>query len=175
MFAQIHPGLPFFPNSTELLVKCLALPRKEREGRHRRVAAQPDSCWEDRAACSRPEPLPWQSPSSAPGFPEVTRLLQGSPAARTEGTSGPGASPEVRGLHPDPGVLATSYVALRKSLSSPGLQASLSPAKHILFLFPAEMSSSWMCPHLALDVASQAESLMTRKKSNFSVSYMRDN
>lgn len=71
-----------------------------------------------------------------------------------------GAGPEVRSLHPRVGVVAPSYVTLRGSLSSPGLQASLSPvehpAKNITFLDVALHGAS-----------SQAESPMTRRESHF--------
>lgn len=48
---------------------------------------------------------------------------------------------------------ATRCVTLGGPLSSSGLQASLSPAGHVLL--PARMSSSWMCSHLAQGTASQ--------------------
>ena len=99
-FVKLAPGLPFLPGNyfrahgTELLVKCLGLPREERERRPERVSVQPRCPWEAGSLLSANLPLLQKSPLCRCG-PQASLSSRSCSQGRVQHRSGLGSSPEV--------------------------------------------------------------------------------
>ena len=105
-FVNLAPGLPFLPGNyfrghgAELLVKCLGLPREEREGRPERVSVQHRCPWEAGRLLSANLPLLQKSPLHHCS-PQASLSSRSYSQGRVKHRSGLGSSPEVSSGIPD--------------------------------------------------------------------------